>query len=83
MRVWLRTCGQPLLFLRIQRGDVERRRLLAVMRMLGAGIDVQMLHLRALQRAAGDHALDRLLHHALGVRAVERWRIVRPLMPPG
>ena len=71
VRVWVSGHGQTLLFLAVHGGDVERLRLLAVMRMLGARIDVQVLHLLALQRAAGDHALDRLLDHALGMRALE------------
>jgi hypothetical protein len=41
------------------------------MRMGVAAIDMQMLHLGALQRAARDHALDRLFQHPLGVRAVQ------------
>src|ERR1035437_6244129 len=59
------------LVLRVQRTDVERCRLLAVMRMLRAAIDIEMLHLRALQRAAGDHALHRLLQHPLRMPAVQ------------
>ena len=71
VRVWVPdiVSGSPVL--RVHRGDIERVRLLAVMRMARAGIDVQMLHLLALQRAARDHALDRLLQHPLGMRAGE------------
>jgi hypothetical protein len=47
----------------IEGSDVERHRLLAIMRMAGAAIDMQVLHLRALQRAAGDHAFHRLFQH--------------------
>ncbi len=41
------------------------------MRMLGAGVEVQRLHLLAPKRAARDHPLDGLLEHALGEAAVE------------
>ena len=41
------------------------------MRMLGAGVNAQIAHLHAAERAARDHALDRLLDHALGETALE------------
>ena len=41
------------------------------MRMLGAGVEVERLHLLAPERAARDHPLDRLLEHALRKAAVE------------
>ena len=41
------------------------------MRMLGAGIDAQIAHLDAAERAARDHALDGLFHHALGETTLE------------
>ena len=39
--------------------------------MLGAGVEVQRLHLLASERAARDHPLDGLLEHALGEASVE------------
>ena len=45
--------------------------LLGLMRMLGAGVDAQIAHLLAAERAAREHALDGLLDHALGEAALE------------
>src|SRR5690242_7014938 len=53
----------------VQRADIQRLRLLRLMRMLGAGINAQVGELPFAQRAAREHALDRLLHHALGIFA--------------
>src|SRR5689334_6728596 len=58
------------LVLGVHRGDIERHRLLRCMLVFGAGIDIEMLHLAALQRSARDHALHRLLQHALGMLAL-------------
>ena len=41
------------------------------MRMLRAGIDAQVLHLATAERAARNHALDRLFHDALREAALE------------
>src|SRR5690606_10208263 len=56
-------CGP--LVLSVERGDVELLGLLGLVRVLGAGIDAQVLHLAAAKRPARDHALDGLLEHAL------------------
>ena len=42
------------------------------MRMLGAGVDAQIAELHPAERAARDHALDRLLDDALGEAALEQ-----------
>src|SRR5687767_4499937 len=42
------------------------------MRMGGAGIDLEVLHLATAERATGNHALNGLLEHALGKAAFER-----------
>ena len=68
---WCRPSYAALMFLRFIDGDVERLGLLGLMRMLGAGIDAQIAHLLAAERAAREHALDRLLDHALGEAALE------------
>ena len=39
--------------------------------MLGTAVDAQVAHLLAAQRAAGEHALDRLQDHPLGETALE------------
>src|SRR5258708_15432279 len=39
--------------------------------MVRSGVDAQVLHLRAAERAAGDHALDGLDQDALGEAAFE------------
>src|SRR3981081_594879 len=62
-------CGPHVLA--IHRCDIERLGLLGLVRMLGAGIDAQGAHLHAAERSARDHALDRLLDHALGEAALE------------
>ena len=51
--------------------DVERLRLGAAMRVLGAGVKVQRAHLRPAEGAARDHPLDSLLQHALRKAAFE------------
>src|SRR5581483_6723995 len=45
--------------------DVERFRLLGLVRMLGAAVDLETAELLAAERAARQHALHRLLDHAL------------------
>src|SRR5690242_13178151 len=62
-------CGPHVLAIHL--GDIDFLRLLRLMRMLGAGIDVKIAHLPAAQRTARNHALDRLLDHALGEAAFE------------
>src|SRR4029453_11062494 len=57
--------------LAVERLDVERLGLLRLVRMAGAGIHLEVAHQLALQRAALEHALDRLLADALRVLAVE------------
>jgi hypothetical protein len=59
------------LILRVQCRDVQRLRLLAIMRMRRGGIQMKMLHLLALKRAARDHALDSLFQHAFRVFGVQ------------
>ena len=51
--------------------DVEHSGLLRLVRMVGPVIDAQIAELRAAERAARQHALDRLLQHALGELALE------------
>ena len=63
--------------------DVQDFGLLGVHAMLGAGEDAQVGHLLARQAVAGQHPLDGLLDHALGVLALEDLALVRCLMPPG
>src|SRR5690606_30120179 len=46
--------------------------LLGDVRMLGAGIDAQVLHLATTERTTRDHALNGLLDHALGETAFEQ-----------
>src|SRR5258706_12043344 len=62
-------CGPHVLA--IQRSDINRHGLLGFMRMFGAGINAQIAHLDAAERAARDHALDGLLDHALGEATLE------------
>ena len=62
----------PFLFLEFIAPTSSVDGLLGDMRMLGAGIDAQVLHLAAAERAARDHALDRLLDDALGETALEQ-----------
>src|SRR4051794_7465872 len=59
------------LVLAVHRPDVEGLGILAAVRMLGAVVEMQSAHLVAAERAARDHALDRLLKHALGEAALE------------
>src|SRR5690606_14588787 len=60
------------LVLGVQRRNVERLGLLGDMRMFGAGVDAETLHLATAERAARDHALDGLLDHTLGETALEQ-----------
>jgi hypothetical protein len=53
--------------------------LLGFVRMFGAGIDPQIAELHAAKRTTGNHALDRLLNHALGKPAFED-RLCRALL---
>src|ERR1700722_7364594 len=62
-------CGPHVLAIHL--GDVERFRLLGFVRMLGSRIDAQITELNAAERPARDHALNGLLHHALGETALE------------
>src|SRR6185437_12543376 len=62
-------CGPHVLAIHL--GDIDLLRLLCLVRMLGAGIDVQVAELAAAQRPARDHALDRLLDDTLGETALE------------
>src|SRR6476469_5733702 len=59
------------LVLAVHRRDVERLRVLAAVRMLGAVVEVKRAHLVAAERPARDHALNRFLKHALGEAALE------------
>src|SRR5579883_2091022 len=47
--------------------DRERLGLLRGVRMFGAGVDLELAKLRVAQWAFGQHALDRLFDHALGM----------------
>src|SRR5215475_3812952 len=60
------------LVLGVQRPDVERLGLLGDMRMFGACIDAEILHLATAERSERDHALDCLFDHALGEAAFEQ-----------
>src|SRR5215472_2330919 len=62
-------CGPHVLA--IELGDVEFFWILRLVRMLGAGIDPQIAELHAAERPTRDHALDGLLHHALGETSLE------------
>src|SRR5271166_5774114 len=62
-------CGPHVLAVHL--GDIDLLGLLRLMRMLGTRIDTQIAHLHAAERPARDHALDRLLHHALGETSLE------------
>src|ERR1700675_2844693 len=62
-------CGPHVLA--VHRSDVHGLGLLGLMRMLGAGIDAQIAELHPAKRPARNHALDRLLDHALGKAALE------------
>ena len=53
------------------RREVEHLGVLGAVRMLGAGVDAQVAHLLAAERAAREHPLDRLLDHPLGEAALE------------
>src|SRR5262249_55273280 len=57
--------------LAVHRSDIQLLGLLRLMLVLGSLVDPQVLHLRASQRAARDHALDRLDDDALGKAALE------------
>src|SRR5690606_32175063 len=66
--------GQPLcgpLVLAVERAEIELLRPLCLMRVLGTGVDAQVLHLATAERAARDHALDGLLDDALRKAALE------------
>src|SRR5271165_2767604 len=57
------------LVLRIHRGDIQRLRLLRLVRMHGSGIDLEVAHLLPAERPARHHAFHRLLQHPLGEAA--------------
>src|SRR5205085_8777847 len=59
------------LVLAVHRRDVERLRILAAVRMLGAVVEVQGAHLVAAERATRDHALNRLFEDTLREAALE------------
>src|SRR5690554_3497006 len=66
--------GQPLcgpLVLAVECADVQRLRLLCLMRVLCTSVNAQVLHLTTAERAARDHALDCLLDDALREAAFE------------
>ncbi len=67
----------------VHRTDIERCGLLRRMRMLRSGKDAKILHDPASQRAARQHALDRLLDHALGMPAGEDRALAAPFDPAG
>src|SRR5260370_25991988 len=62
-------CGPHVLA--IHRSDVHGLGLLGLVRMFGSGIDAQITKLHPAKRPARNHALDRLLDHALGKAALE------------
>src|SRR5215467_13762333 len=62
-------CGPHVLAVHL--GDINLLRLLRLMRVLGAGIDVEIAHLLTAERTARNHAFDRLLDDALGETALE------------
>jgi hypothetical protein len=57
--------------LAVQCGDVELLGLLSLLLVIRALVDAQVLHLRAAERSAGDHALDGLDDDALGEAAFQ------------
>src|SRR5262245_25878690 len=57
--------------LAVHRGNVELLGLLRLLLVVGALVDAQVLHLRAAQRPAGDHALDSLDDDTLREAAFE------------
>src|SRR5262249_34290101 len=57
--------------LAVERGDIEKLRLLGFVRMLGSGKDPEVLHDPTPERAARHHGLDRFLDDALRMFAVE------------
>src|SRR5665213_3572234 len=59
------------LVLAVHRRDVERQRLLRLVRMSRSGIDLEMAHDAASERPARHHALHRLENNALRMLAVE------------
>src|SRR4029079_3467030 len=68
--VSLMASGAPCI-LGVQRGDVELRRVLSLVRMFGPSIDAQIAELLTAKRPARDHPLHCLLQHPLGMLAVE------------
>jgi hypothetical protein len=62
-------CGPHVLAIHL--GDIDLLWGLGLVRMLGARIDAQVSELHAAERPAGNHALDGLLNHALGITAFE------------
>src|SRR5690349_20447969 len=64
-------CGPHVLAIHL--GDIDRLRLLRLVRMVPTGIDVKVAHLPAAQRTTRNHALDRLLDHALRKAALENF----------
>src|SRR6185369_16446701 len=59
------------LVLAVHRRDVEEFGVLAAVRMLGAVVEMEGTHLVAAERAARDHALNRLFQDALGETTLE------------
>src|SRR5215217_5977328 len=70
-------CGPHVLA--IHRSNIARLRLLGFVRMLRPGVHAQVTKLHAAKRTARNHALDRLLDHALGKAALED-RLSRALL---
>src|ERR1700730_6885939 len=69
--------------LAVQRGDIEKLRLLRLVRVLGSGKDPEVLHHAAPERSARHHALDRLLDDALRMFAIENGALAAPLDAAG
>src|ERR1700730_15468581 len=69
--------------LAVQRGDIEKLRLLRLVRVLGSGKDPEVLHDPTPERPARHHALDRLLDDAFGMLAVENGALAAPLDAAG
>src|SRR5581483_11260329 len=62
-------CGPHVLAVHL--GNIDLLGLLRLMRMLGTAVNTQIAHLNAAERTTRDHALDRLLQHALGETTLE------------
>src|ERR1700722_9898517 len=67
--------------LAIKGTDIQRRRLLRLMGMLGSGIDPQVGQLLTAQRTARQHALDSLFDHPLRMLASQD-RALRQALDP-